>query len=370
MIYPPASHAKNVKPVVSMWHRDIGDLLSRTGASVRPHDLAVFCRELSFLLGAGVPVKDVIPTLLPQTEGRLMKQTLPDIHNKILQGEAFASALAASKVFPVFMCGFITIGEMTAQLPRVCEQLADFYERQAKTRDELAAALLYPTAVTLMMLGVIIMAVTVVLPGYSQVFDHSGVALPALTRGLLGISAFMTRHAWWLAFGLGAVILGVIALLRSGKGRNAVAAAQLRFTLFRQGINLRLVQSLNLMLGTGQSVSGAMPVCAEVMGNTLVKRDLLNVHGALAAGRPFWATLTDLPYIDPLLVGLARVGEETGSLSQTMAQCQIHFTQTYQRTLRRLNKLVEPIITLTLGFILALVMLAIVLPTFELATAV
>jgi type II secretory pathway component PulF len=325
---------------------------------------------MAFLLGAGVPLKEALPILSTQARGRALRQALPELHNRIMQGESFAQAIKRAKAFPAFLCGFVAIGEMTAQLPRVCGQLGDFYELQAQTEDELAAALLYPLAVTAMMLGVIVMAVAFVLPGYAQVFEASGVALPALTRGLLHISAFVTGNGAHLAAGLCAAVIAAAIFARTPLGRRALAAGRLRLTLFRQGVNLRLVQALSLLLGAGRPVSEAVPVCAEVVGNERVRQDLAGIHTALSAGRAFWAALGDLPYIDPLLVGMARVGEETGRLPQTMEQCQGYFTNNYRRTINRLNKLVEPVITLTLGLLLALVMLAVVLPTFELATAV
>ncbi|MCL2202955.1 MAG: type II secretion system F family protein [Defluviitaleaceae bacterium] len=368
MLTPPRS--KDKAPAVSIWHRDIGDLFSGGRAKVKPGELAVFCRKLGFMLGAGVVLNEALPLIAAQTKGRVLKQAIPDVHRRIMQGESFAGAMKAAKVFPVFMCGFAGIGEMTAQLPMVCVQLADYYEKQAQSEDELAAALVYPAAVTAMMLGVMVMAVVVVLPGYAQVFDHSGVALPALTRWLLGASHFLSAHRLALGICLFAVGVATVIFLRGAKGRGLLSVAQLRLSVFRQRANLRLVQSLSLMLNAGQSVSGAVPVCAEVVDNERVKGDFAGIHTALSAGRSFWAALAEVPYIDPLFVGLARVGEETGRLPQTMAQCQDYFSQAYSRTLRRLNKLVEPVITLVLGLLLAMVMLAIVLPTFEMATVV
>lgn len=370
MLYPPMSLKKDKKPNVSLWHKDIGELLSSKTAKVPPGDLAVFCKKVSFLLGAGLPIKEALPVLFSQTKGRMLKQVLPDIHNKIMQGESFSHALLAAGVFPGFLCGFISIGEKTARLPYVCEQLADYYERLARTQEELTAALLYPAVVSLMMLGVIILAVVVVLPGYSQVFEHSGVTLPVLTRGLLRISGFVTANALRLVFGFFAAFFVAVLFLRNQKGRDFVTFLQLKSTLFRLGLNLRLVQVLSLMLGAGQSVSEAMPLCAEVMDNDRIKKDLSGVSHVLSSGQSFWSSLTELPYIDPLLIGLARVGEETGTLPQTITQCQSYFSDTYRKTLRRLNKIIEPVITLVLGILLALVMLAVVLPTFEMATAI
>jgi type II secretory pathway component PulF len=370
MIQPPLSRERSTKPSLSIWHRDIGDLLSRGGAKVPADELAVLNNKLAFLLGAGITIKEALPIVITQTKGRLLRQALPNVHNKIMQGEGLAQAMGSVKVFPVFMCGFIGIGEMTAQLPQVCGQLADYYEWQAQTKNEMAAALLYPAMVTLMMLGVIIMAVVAVLPGYAQVFDTSDVALPAVTRGLLRLSAFVAGYGLHVGLGLCAVTAFIIIFMRNEKGKNIISVIKLRFALFRQGENLRLVQALSLMLNAGQSVSHSIPVCAEVTGNVKIKRDLQGVHAGLAAGRSFWVALGDLPYIDPLLVSLARVGEETGCLPKTIGQCQKKFAENYRKTLLKLNKLIEPVITLSLGLVLALVMIAVVLPTFEMATAV
>jgi type II secretory pathway component PulF len=333
-------------------------------------ELAVFCRKMAFLFTAGAPIKEMLPILAAQTKGQALKSVLPELNARVLQGESLAGAMRAVKVFPGFMCGYIAIGEMTARLPRVCEQLADLYERQAAAEDELAAALVYPIAVTVMMLGVIVLAVAFVLPGYTQVFEASNVALPALTRGLLLVSAFVAGNGFWLLVGLCATVIAVAVFMRGERGRYVGAALRLRFPPSRYGINLRLAQALSLLLGAGQHISDAVPVCADVIDNIKVKRDIRGLHTALTAGKPFWEALSAMPYLDPLLVGMARVGEETGRLPQTMEQCQVYFTNTYQRMIKRINKLVEPVITLILGILLALVMLAVLLPTFDLATAI
>ncbi|MCL2217492.1 MAG: type II secretion system F family protein [Defluviitaleaceae bacterium] len=355
----------------SIWHMDVADLLSFGRRPSRPlslKDLAVFCRKAAFLLNAGLPIKAAMPILYAQMPGRALKSVVSDVHKMVMQGEKFSKAIKVAKVFPAFMCGYVDIGEKTAQLPKVCEQLADFYEQQATLKDELTAAMMYPAAVSLMMLGVIVLAVTLVIPGYSDMFAASGVPLPALTAMLIGISDFLGENWLVVLAGISGGLIIMLLFLRSSRGKAFSSRIKLRIPLLRQNINFRLVQAMSLLLSSGLSVSRAIPLCREITENSRVREDLQNLSANVDAGIAFWEALGQMKYIDPLLIGLARVGEETGSLPQTIQKCHYYFEAAYRHNIRRMNKLIEPLVTLVMGVILAAVMLAVVLPTFELAT--
>lgn len=361
---------KKKRAGISLWHTDIRDVFTRSGAQIPAAELAVFCNKLAFMLGAGVSLQEALPVLVETAGGRMLRAVLPEVHNRILQGESFARACTAVQVFPFFMCGFIRVGEETARLGEVCTQLGDYYQRRAQATSELTAALLYPIAVLIMMAAVMVVAVAMVLPGYAAVFAASDVALPALTRALLAFSQFIAAHGVWLGVGLVAFTLALLLFLRSERGISFRAWVQLKFPLYRMGVNVQIAQVLSLMLSAGQTLSAALPLCAQITANPRIARDLTKAATAIATGRPLWASLDDIPYLDPLLINLARIGEASGTLTKTLTRAHAHFDVHYNQQLRRLNKLVEPIITLAMGIGLALVMLAIVLPTFELATVV
>ncbi|MCL2362893.1 MAG: type II secretion system F family protein [Defluviitaleaceae bacterium] len=331
-------------------------------------ELSVFCRKLSFLLGASIPIKTALAIVAEQLPGRGLRKHLPKLNARVQQGESFSSALKAAGAFPAFFCGFVAIGEATAKLPQVMEQMADFYEDQAQTKDELTAALVYPVAVAILMLGVIIMAITFVLPGYSRIFAATGVPLPTLTRGLLQVSQVVTTHGHWIFIGIGMLIFVLILFFRSTIGRVSLGRVILRIPIIRKGVNFRLTQSLHLLLSAGLPVSQALPLTMDVMDNLRVKNDIKKISAYLEIGKPFWEALREITYIDSLLISLARIGEETGNLPQTIEKCQSYYSQDYKRAIKRLNKLIEPIITLILGIGLGIIMLAVILPTFELAT--
>jgi type IV pilus assembly protein PilC len=348
---------------IPVWQRDVGEFIPflNVKRGIPKQNLAVFCRKLAFLLDAGIPVKTALPIIAGQSPTAL-KKALTTVHTYVMRGDGFSEALTAATVFPDFLCGLAAVGEMTARLPRVMAQLADYYEQQTKTESEFKAAMIYPAAVTGLMLIVIGVAVTFVLPNYGRVFAASQVSLPALTQILLRFSSFTLTYPYILVASFTAVIIGVRFLLKS----EWVDRCKLYFPLYRQTVNLRFAQAMALLLSSGQPLAVAVPACAQVLGNAKARRDMKAVAAGLTEGRPFWEMLAQIGYFDSLMTGMSRVGEETGRLPQAMDKCRVYFTQTHGQYLQRTSKLVEPIITVVLGILLGLVMLAVILPTFAL----
>ena len=338
------------------------------GRKPRPSstELALFCRKLSYLLGAGLSLKASFPILQGQSLGPVLGRLLPQIHKRVLEGDNFSEALAQTANFPEFILGYIAIGEKTAQLAKVCERLADYYEEKARAKKELTAAFMYPGMVLLMMLGVIILSMVTVLPGYARIFDASDVSLPAITQMLINISEFAANNVIWLALGLIALVTLSIFL---AKNKKLISCLQLKIPLVRLGVNLNLAQALSILLSSGIKIEAAVALATDVIDNIYVKKDLQNLSAKLAEGMEFGEALDAISYIEPLLKDLARIGEKTAGLESAMSKCHTCFAADYKHSLNRMNKLIEPIVTLTMGILLAFIMLAVVLPTFELATA-
>jgi len=373
-ITPHFPKQQGVKPhdtPVSVWHRDIGSLFNAGYIHKIPYkELSIFSRKLSFLLGSGIPIVTALAIVSEQLPGRILRRLIPGLAAKVEQGESFSGALRAARAFPDFFCGFVAIGESTATLPQVTQQLADLYDDRAQSRDELTAALAYPIIVSIMMLGVIILAITFVLPGYSSIFAATDTPLPTLTYGLIRFSNFIINNSALVIVSLAVLPVAMYMFLQSGYGREMLATIELFMPFARLGVNFRLTQALSLLLSAGLPVSQALPFTEDIMNNVHVKRDISKISAQMGAGKPFWENLRQVKYIDPLLVGMVRVGEETGSLPATMEKSQAFYSREYRQALRRLNKLVEPIITLVLGVGLGVIMLAVILPTFELATVI
>jgi len=328
---------------------------------LRTSELSLLCRKLSQLLAAGLSLKNALSILQSQ-----MPSVSP-IHKRVLEGEGFAAALSKEGNFPQFMLGFVDIGEKTGKLSLVCEKLANFYEHRAQTKRELVAVLVYPIAVFVMLSAVIVLAMVTVLPGFARIFESANVPLPWATSMLISGSVFFTQYV--MSILLGAVLVAVLLYLlsRTKNGRAFTARCSLKIPILRLSTNLNLATALSLLLASGIKLSDAIIQCANLSKNIILHKDMTDMSAQLTAGRPFSDCLADLRYINPLFADMAKVGERTGELHTAIDRCTEYFAAEYKHAIARMNKLIEPIITLTMGILIGLVMLAIVLPTFQLA---
>jgi type IV pilus assembly protein PilC len=353
-----------IKKMYAFMQRDIGEIVPfiRFTTKIPLRELTVFCRKLSFLLDAGIPVKTSLSIVAEQSASKTLKRKFNDVLVYVMRGETLSHALSEARIFPTFLCGLVSVGEISANLPRVMTELAEYYEQQAKSENELRAALAYPIVVTGLMLLVMVMAVIYVLPNYGTVFAASDMPLPPITQALLSFSAFTLQYPYIPL----TIIISIIAFLFIIYKNEAAGRLKLRFPLYKELINLRFTQAMSLLLLSGQPLTEAVLACSQVLGNEKTRRDMLDVAAGLNEGRAFWETINRLFYMDALLVGMIRVGEETGRLTQTMQKCKDYYTQEFQHSVNKMGKFIGPLITIFLGLVLGVLMLAIILPTFSL----
>ncbi|MCL2421659.1 MAG: type II secretion system F family protein [Defluviitaleaceae bacterium] len=357
------------------WERDIFGKDSQAS----PIILAELCRQMSFMLGAGVTLRIVITVLIDtytknRRKNRRLQVSLQNVLDNIMGGSSLSQALEETGHFPTFMSSMCRIGEMSDDLPKVMALLADYYEEMARNRDEIKSALLYPAVVTVMMLAMILIAVLYVLPHYALVFAISDVPLPVLTQVLLNISDILITR-WWLVTPIMVLIAMLpVAIVRTPQGRSALEWALLNIplisTVYRQMINLQVVQALALLLQSSQPLSDAVLAVSGIIPNKRVAHDLQQVTMGLQEGTAFWVLLAKIPYMDATVISMARVGEETGNMAQVFEHASSYSRHQFRQMTRRLNKMVEPAVTLVLGLVLGLVMLSIILPTFAMTELV
>ena len=348
-----------------LWEKDIFG--KETKAS--PASMAELCRQLAFMLDAGVNFESAISAMLrSKNKDRRMKASLQIALESIIGGESLASAFERAGYFTQFMCSMCRIGEMSDNLPSVMSLLADYYEETAKNRESIRSALMYPAIVSAMMLFMIVASVVFILPQYALVFAASDVQLPFLTRALLGLSDLLITR-WWIVLPIGILVIFLpSALIKSTQGRDFLEYCQLHLppvsTVYRQIINLHIIQALSLLLDSHQHLADSVLAVADIIPNRKVSQDLQQVAAGLQEGQSFSRLIDKIPYIDPTIANMAVVGEETGNMAQAFKHASNYSRHKFNQMSMRLNKLVEPVVTLLLGLVLALVMLSIILPTF------
>ncbi|MDR3239544.1 MAG: type II secretion system F family protein [Clostridiales bacterium] len=348
-------------------------------------DLASSCRAMSFILGAGVELSGAFAILTGQAPGaitggqairqkdRRFQKRLAEIYERLLKGQSLSACYASVPFFPPLLSHMCRVGERSGRLPEVMETLADYYEHELKNRQSLQGAMIYPAIVSVMMIGVIILTLLFVIPSYAQIFEAEDLALPWPTQIMMSLSQFLTAYPAPSVMAAFASAAGPIAFFKSGKGKMAIEFLKARLPglkgFCRQTMNLRFCRCLSIMLGAGETLPAAVETAGQVLGGSYFTPIFQSIRVSLEEGRPFWATLTQFDCFDPMLTNMARIGEETGQLAETLQKCAAYFQNKSDHNTALLNRLIEPGVILVLGVVLGFITLSVILPTFTLTSA-
>jgi len=350
------------------WERDLTEF-SFFKPRANKKDLAVLCREMAFVLDAGLVMSRAVAVCTQEAPNKRMKEHLHAARDGVMRGESLHDALAGAGYFPGFFLRMVEVGEKSGRLGHVMGQLAKYYRRESQTADEIGSAMIYPAIVGVLMFGVLAFFITGVVPGYSAMFAGAGAELPFFTRMVVRLSEWAAAGGFAVVF----IICIVLVILFSGFRRRLNHAwtgwVKLYFPftkkLYRQIIAQRFSQILGVLLDAGVDIIQTLELVQTVVNNRVIEREMDRIVDGVRQGQPL-SGLLDEKYFEPVLRSMALTGEETGNLPDAMAACAAFLEEQTGTQLRRLNKLVEPLITIVLGIVLGIVMMAVVLPTFYL----
>lgn len=337
--------------------------------------LATVSRQLADLLHGGLPLAHALSLVAQQTEPRPMAAVIRDIAEAVRSGQPLSAALTDHpEVFSPLYVSLIKVGETGGDFDGVLYRLAELAERDEELRSRVAMALVYPLLV--LGIGVITVGVvlTAVVPKLSILFAEAGQALPLPTRALLVVSHAMTR--WWWA-GLGGLLLVVGAArawARSAGGRAATDRWLLRLPLvgrFARQLELsRWTRHLGVMVGHGLPVLQALEVANATLTNAALRGSLERVTSAVQDGASLSAALAERAATPLFVTHLVAVGEESGTLDDALGNVAASFEREADRRLRLLVTVLEPLLIVVVGLIVMGIVIAMLLPIFQLSLVV
>jgi general secretion pathway protein F len=342
----------------------------RAGGRVRPGDLALVSRQLATLLAAGMPVVEALGAVSEQTERPAMARTLSHVRDAVTQGSPLADALAEHPgVFPPLYVGMVRAGEAAGALDLVLERLASYTEAQARLRSKVRNALAYPILMTVVSVGIVSFLLGFVVPRVTRIFAEQKQTLPFLTRFLLGVSNTVAEWWWVGALLLAAGAAAWLAALRRPAGRmwldRRLIGLPLLGPVFTRVAVARFARTLATLLGNGIPLLPALQVSAEVMGNRALGAAVEEARGAIREGQPLAAPLRQSGLFPPLLVHMIAVGERSGDLQPMLDKVADAYEQEVEGTLGAATSILEPVLIVVMGGIVLFVVLAIMLPIFE-----
>jgi general secretion pathway protein F len=333
--------------------------------------LALLTRQLATLLGAGLTVEQAMNALIEQSDKQAERQLLAAIRGDVLAGQSLARALGRHpRSFPDVYLTLVEAGERSGKLADVLARLADYTEDREQLRGKVMLAFIYPTLVTIVAVTVVTGLLVYVVPQVVQVFRNTNQVLPLLTRALIALSDFLRGYGGFLLIGLVAAVFGARATLAVPRMREKWHRWLLRlpvFTPLYRGLNTaRLAATLAILVGSRVPLLTALRAGAGVVSNLPMRRALGEAAEHVQQGSALSRALGASKLFPPLMVHMIASGEASGRLAEMLERTAEQQGRELERRVAAFVALLEPLLILIMGGIVLVIVLAILLPIFEL----
>jgi len=349
--------------------------LLQTVRRVRPQDVTVMTRQFATLLAANLTVVDALTALIEQTENRTLQRTLIQVRESVLEGSSLAAALGQHRrVFAPLFVNMVRAGEASGALPLVMLRLADFSERQLDTRKKITAKMYYPLFM-IAIGGIILLALlTYVVPTVTTLFSNMRRTLPWPTVVLISVSNFLQAYWWLLLLGLLGIVLVLRQYRRTARGERLFDTWKIRAPLIGK-LTLKVAMSrftrtLGILLHSGIPLLDALDIACAVVNNSVLAAAINTARDAIREGADIASPLKASGYFPPLVSHMISIGEKSGQLEDMLLRVAESYDNEVAISVEGLTSLVEPIIIVVMAMVVFGIMLAVLLPIFELNTMV
>ena len=343
--------------------------------SLSANDLALMTRQFATLLVAGLPLVDALGVLVDQADKKLIKALFADIREQIRGGKALSAALELhGRYFSPIYVHMVRAGEASGALDQILFRLAEFLEKQLALKNKVTNALLYPALMLVVGLSVLFFLMTFVVPKITAVFANMKQALPWPTVALMSVSQFLSDY--WLALAT-MLIAGIILVRRwvkTDRGRMASDRLILRLPLLGDVARMvsisRLSSTLATMLASGVQLLDALDVSKRVMNNRVLEETVEGARQNIREGETIADPLKRSGEFPALVTHMIAVGERSGEMEEMLRRISQIYDGEVERVITRLTSLLEPIMILAMGVIVFFIVVAILLPIFEMGQMV
>lgn len=341
-------------------------LFERVGS----HDLNVFTEQLATLVKSKVPLFEAINILSSQTENARLKQIVSSISGQLKDGRTLSEALSKyPQVFPLLYVNMVRSGESGGVLDETLTRLSKFREEQEEIKANISSALAYPIFIIIVGLITIIVLLTFGIPRLVSMFSETKQTLPLPTRILISISSGIINYWYW---GLMAIALSVLMLKQrqvTKRKKIILDRLKLRVPLIgnftKKAMLGEFTRTFALLLANGVPVLDAIQITIPTINNEVFKSELEKVHSDIIVGTPLSQSMKKSSWFPPFLTNMIAVGERGGNLQEVLLDVAVF----YEREVRKINKimtsLLEPAIILVMGLIVGFIVMAMLMPIFE-----
>jgi len=339
--------------------------------SLSAADLALITRQIATLVHSSLPVEEALAAVGEQTENPRIKSMVMGVRAKVMEGHTLADGLAGfPKAFPELYRATVAAGEQSGHLDTVLERLADYTEGRQELRQKVLNAMIYPIVLTVLATGIVTLMLVYVVPKVVGVFANTGQELPGLTSALIALSDFLRDYGLVVAAALGIGIWVLNRYLKNPGPRRKRDLYLLRVPVVGRivrGFNTaRFTRTLSILTGSGVPVLEALKISSEVITNLPMRDAVQEAAERIREGAPIGKSLAKSGHFPPLIIHLISSGEASGELDMMLGRAAQNQEREIDGLIAALLGILEPALIVAMGAIVLTIVLAILLPIFEL----
>lgn len=336
-------------------------------------DIVAFTRQLATMSASGLPLTDALRILKTQSN-QSMSDVISDVLENVEGGSSLADSLAKHKnIFSQVYVALVRAGESAGVLDNILNRLAVNLEKQKAFIGKVKGAMIYPVIVIIAMVVVGMVMMIFVVPKLTQMYQTFNVQLPLPTKILMGASDWLIKY-WILVFGLfGLAAAGFSAWVKTPAGRTKFELAVFRIPVMgklqKQIALTEITRTIGLLVGAGISIIEALKITAAAVKNSIYQNALLTAASQVEKGMPLSVPMAQNPHFPPILSQMVNVGEETGRIDDVLTKLSLYFETESEQAVSALTAAIEPLIMICLGIGVGFLVIAVILPIYNLTSA-
>jgi len=338
-------------------------------------DLVIFTRQFATMIDAGLPLVQCLDILSGQLDNMAFREVLTKVKSKVEAGSTLADALGDHpKVFDTLYVQLVAAGEIGGILDTILNRLAAYIEKNEKLKAKVKGAMVYPSVVLVVAVGVTVVLLLFVTPTFEKMFKDFGGAMPTPTQIVIDLSKWLQHYIGYLVAFIIAAVIGFRAWVSWPKGRVQWDSFVIRTPIFgplvRKVAVARFTRTLGTMISSGVPILDALEVVAKTAGNAVVEKAIRYTKEKISEGKTIVQPLGETKVFPPMVVQMIGVGEATGAMDQMLTKIADFYDDEVDAAVAALTSLIEPVMMVFLGGVVGGFLVAMYLPIFSIAGAV
>lgn len=340
---------------------------------VKGTDLALFCRQLATLLGAGVTILKSLDIIAQQVSSRRLYSVIRDLQKKMEAGYAFYEALAKHpNIFSELWINLVESGEASGNLAVVLNRLASYLERNAEFKRKLISALMYPAVLFVVSTLALLFLTVKIIPTFAEIFGEFNMNLPFLTRVLIFVSDFVRKQMLFFLIILVLAFFMFKSYIKTTSGRRKYEALKFKLPIFGEFFRTLVIErfssEMSTLIESGVPILYSLEIVEHSVDNLILGDIIRQIKEGVREGKSLSAPIEKSGFFDPMLTQMVSIGEEIGELSEMFKRLNAFYREAVETFLTRFTALFEPLMLVFMGVVVGIMVVGMFLPIFQLAS--